>query len=86
MRDSQTPVGRREIARAFDIRGDGRCLKQLLREMAARGFGPGPRRKLSEPGQLPEVLPLEVTGVDDDGVALAAPLGWSEEAPRQPSS
>ncbi|MGB1006388.1 MAG: hypothetical protein ACPGVX_04390, partial [Thalassobaculaceae bacterium] len=54
VRDSQTPVGRREIARAFDIRGDGRmALKQLLREMAARGdLDLGPRRKLSEPGQL----------------------------------
>ena len=82
VRDSQVPVGRREIARAFDIRGDGRiALKQLLRDMAARGdLDLGPRRKLSEPGQLPSVLPLEVTGVDDDGLALAAPLGWSEES------
>lgn len=38
--DSPTPVGRREIARAFDIKGPMRAeLRGLLKEMADAGDG-----------------------------------------------
>ena len=47
IRDSATPVGKREIARAWSLKGDQRIeLKQLLRELrdSARSLPTAPRR------------------------------------------
>lgn len=79
-------AGKREIARAFNIKGGDRiALKELLRDMADDGLIAGSRRKLSRPGALPPVTVLEITGRDADGEFLARPAVWDEEhgpAPR----
>jgi ribonuclease R len=78
--------GKREIARAFGVKGGDRiALKQLLREMADSGLIAGSRRKLSRPGVLPPVTVLEITSRDADGEFIAKPAVWDEEhgpAPR----
>lgn len=81
--DSPTPVGRREIARAFDVKGPMRAeLRGLLKEMADAGdLDMGRKRKVAAPGALPEVTVLEVTGTDADGEVLARPVGRDEETP-----
>ncbi len=77
-------AGKRDIARAFAIKGaDRRALKALLAEMAEEGLLVGNRRQFRRPGRLPPVTVLEVTGFDDDGELLGEPLVWdTAEGPR----
>jgi ribonuclease R len=79
-------TGKREIARAFGIKGGDRiALKALLRDMTDDGMIAGSRRKLSRPGTLPPVTVLEITARDADGEFVARPAVWHEEngpAPR----
>jgi ribonuclease R len=81
VRDSDEPVGRREIARAFRITGhDREALKSVVRELERDGLIGEPRRRHGG-GQsgLPPVAVLEVTGLDDDGEPLARPHAWSDD-------
>jgi ribonuclease R len=79
-------AGKREIARAFGVKGADRiALKTLLRDMADDGQIAGSRRKLSRPGSLPPVTVLEITVRDADGEFIARPATWDDEhgpAPR----
>lgn len=76
--DAPGEVGKKEIARAFNIRGNDRiALKQLMREMADEGlFHRRRRRRVSHPDRLPSVAVVEITGVDTDGEVLAKPANW----------
>ena len=81
IRESPGPVGKREIARAFRVRGAGRAeLRRLLRELADEGLlaDRRPRRRGRE-GGLPKVTVIEVTGVDSDGELLGRPVVWHGE-------
>ena len=79
-------VGKREIARAFGIRGADRIdFKKMLREMADEGLIAGPRRKLRRPGNLPPVAVLEIIGRDEDGEYFARPATWDEDADGGPA-
>ena len=74
-------AGKREIARAFGIKGADRiALKALLREMTEEGLIAGSRRKLTRPGTLPSVTMLEITARDEDGEFLARPATWDDES------
>ena len=79
-------AGKREIARAFGVKGGDRiALKALLRDMADDGLIAGSRRKLTRPGVLPPVTVLEIVSRDADGEFIARPAAWDEEhgpAPR----
>ncbi len=83
IRESPGAVGKREIGRAFHIRGQDRlALKNLLRELREAGeLEPAPKRRLAPRGALPEVLALEVAEIDADGELLARPAVWRHEAP-----
>jgi len=84
IRESPSPVGKREIARAFRLRGDQRIeLKALLKELKQDGLlEPHEKRKVARPGALPAVAVLEVSAVDPDGELLARPVVWHrDEAP-----
>jgi len=84
IRESTTPVGKREIARAFQITGSDRIpLKAMLRELKAEGlFYGGKSRYASERGRVPNVCVLEVTDIDGDGELIARPVRWeSDTAP-----
>src|SRR5260221_6117528 len=86
VRDSPTPVGKREIARAFQITGADRIpLKAMLKELEQDGqIDRGRKRRLSRPGALPEVTVVEIAGIDPDGEVIARPVPWPEdEAPPQ---
>ena len=79
-------AGKREIARAFGVKGGDRiALKQLLRDMTDDGLIAGSRRKLMRPGTLPPVTVIEIVSRDADGEFIARPATWDEEqgpAPR----
>ncbi len=82
VRESPGKVGRREIARAFGIRGNERdALTELLRSLEAEGAIEGRRSRRRPPGTLPPVTVLEVDDLDPDGALLARPARWEEAAP-----
>jgi ribonuclease R len=64
--------GKREIARAFGVKGGDRiALKQLLAEMTEEGLLEGNRKRLKEPGTLPPVAVLEIVARDEEGELIA---------------
>ena len=78
VRDSSGPVGKREISRAFNIRGEDRArLNDILRDLRANGdLDRGRGRRFGEPGTLPKVCVIEVSGLDPDGDPVARPVTW----------
>lgn len=78
-------VGKKEIARAFNIRGDDRIkLKEMLSEMKRSGQieKSGLRgKKIIAADGLPELCPCEITGTDSDGELVARPINQSGDAP-----
>jgi ribonuclease R len=86
LRESDGKAGKREIARAFNVKGDARIgLKHLLNEMAAEGLLAGSKRELHEVGKLPPVTVLEITGRDSDGDLIARPAVWKHSDGEPPS-
>ncbi|MFS2010861.1 ribonuclease R [Azospirillum sp. CT11-132] len=82
IRSSTTPVGKREIARAFKLSGsaDRETLKDLLRELEADGaVERGRNKRMAPPQALPAVAVLLVTGADAEGELSARPLTWTGE-------
>ncbi len=72
-------IGRREIARAFGIKGADRIdLKRILKELAADGLIADSRRKMRKEA-LPQVGVIVIRGQDKNGGLTAAPLHWNEE-------
>ena len=79
IKDSPTPAGKREIARAFGLKGQEKIqLKALLRDMADEGLIDGRRTAYHEMGGLPKVTVLRVIEIED-GEAIAVPGNWSPE-------
>ncbi len=78
---SSHKTGKREIGKAFGIKGAQRVpFKQLLREMADEGLISSPRKKISRPGELPSVTVLAITHLDDEGDLIARPEKWSDDS------
>ena len=85
VRESPGKVGRREIARAFNIRGNDRAaLTELLRALEEEGAIEGRRARRRPAGTLPSVTVLEVEGLDSDGALTARPARWDEPDPPPP--
>jgi ribonuclease R len=76
IRESPTPVGKREIARAFHLKGSDRIpLKALLKELERQGeVDRGRNRRMGAAGQLPEVTVVQIIGPDADGDLWARPV------------
>ncbi|WP_259780037.1 ribonuclease R [Aestuariispira ectoiniformans] len=74
--NSPTPVGKRELTRAFHIKGamrnDFRALLKQLQDDGLIDRGRG--RKMGMPGALPEVGIIEITEIDLDGELIARPV------------
>jgi len=74
IRESPSPVGKREIARAFQLSGPDRgviatCLDELEeRGSIARGRG----RRYVAGNRIPSVAVLDVVGIDEDGEPVVA--------------
>ncbi len=66
--------GKREIAKAFALRGDDRVwLKDLLRDLQDEGLLEQKRKRHIRPGALPHVTVLDVIGRDDQGGLIGRP-------------
>ena len=79
VRGAKSKIGKREIARAFAVKGgDRRGLDELLRELVAERALAGDRRRLKEKGHLPPVAAIEITGRDSEGDLVGRPAQWDE--------
>ena len=73
--DNPTLSPKRDLARAFGLKGDARIdLKRLLRELEAEGTLTRTAKTYREPGTLPPVAVLQVLPPDADGDLFATPL------------
>lgn len=81
IRDNPDAAGKREIARAFRLDASQKMqLKKFLKELEADGVLERRRgRRYAEPGALPPVTVVEITGTDTDGEVLARPVAWEED-------
>nr|WP_292838340.1 ribonuclease R [Mesorhizobium sp.] len=74
--------GKREIAKAFSLRGDDRIwLKDMLRDLADEGLLEKSRKRHIRPGALPHVTVLEIFGRDSEGGLLARPTEYEGNDP-----
>ncbi|MEO6388551.1 MAG: VacB/RNase II family 3'-5' exoribonuclease [Croceibacterium sp.] len=76
---SDTPAGKREIARAFGLKGQEKiALKRLLKDMADEGLIDGQKSAFHRMGGVPKVTVLRVVDVED-GEAVAVPDAWQPD-------
>ncbi|TYO91489.1 ribonuclease R [Oceanicella actignis] len=83
IRDNPGAAGKRDIARAFGLKGPARVeLKRLLKEMAAEGLlEKRPRRALAPKGHMPSVAVLIALEPDASGDLFLEPQGWESDDP-----
>ncbi|MEJ2124847.1 MAG: RNB domain-containing ribonuclease, partial [Alphaproteobacteria bacterium] len=82
---SAVKVGKREIARAFNMKGEHRIvLKQILRELAEEGRIDKARKFIHPRDKLRPVGVLEVAGTDDNGDYYAVPIDWNAHSEGEP--
>jgi ribonuclease R len=85
LKGAREKVGKREIARAFSIKGGDRiALKRLLAEMSEEGLVAGTRKRLRERGSLPPVAALRIVAQDADGELVAEPAVWDRREGERP--
>ena len=78
--DNPTLTAKRDIAKAFGIKGAARIdLKRLLRELESEGHLEKRKKTYRDPERLPPVTVLQVSGQTPDGELLARPLEWHGE-------
>src|SRR5688500_8972981 len=83
IQSSDDPAGKREIARAFGLKGQDKiALKALLRDMGDEGLiDSAPGRAFHRMGGVPKVTVLRVVDVDESGRIWAVPERWEAEGP-----
>ncbi|MFC5068238.1 ribonuclease R [Flaviflagellibacter deserti] len=74
-------VGKRDIGRAFGIRGGAAkiALKAMLKELENEGSIDRHRGRVHKPGQMPPVVLADITSRTTDGELVAVPADWDEE-------
>jgi ribonuclease R len=82
---SDVPAGKREIARAFAVKGNEKvALKALLKDMADEGLiDSAPGRAFHKMGGVPKVTVLRIVDTDGDSV-FAVPENWQAEGKPPP--
>jgi ribonuclease R len=78
---SSIPAGKREIAKAFGLKGQEKIkLKALLKDMAEEGLIDGKKSAFHRMGGVPKVTTLKIVAIED-GDLIAEPDNWDPEAP-----
>ncbi len=84
IQSSDIPAGKREIAKAFGLKGQQKIkLKALLKDMAEEGLIDGKKSAFHRMGGVPKVTTLRIVDIDD-GELIAEPDNWDPEAPGKP--
>ncbi|MFO1148890.1 MAG: ribonuclease R [Alsobacter sp.] len=79
IRNAKSPVGKREIAREFGLKGDSKiALKRLVKDLEDEGVLAKRGKGLQRTGVLPPVVLAEIDGRDRDGDLTAKPVEWDE--------
>ena len=80
VRENPDAIARRDITRAFNIRGsDHKGMSKMFRQLEDEGLLGQKHRRAQEAGsELPPVGVIELTGLDPDGEMLARPQNWDE--------
>jgi ribonuclease R len=80
---SGQPAGKREIARAFGLKGNDKiALKKLLNDMGDEGLIETSRgRAFHQVGGIPKVTVLKIVEADEDGAIWARPETWEADTP-----
>ena len=82
IKDSPGRVGKRELARAFNLDAEQKLkLKKVLKKLKDTGQLQSNRKRFADPGALPPVTVVEVSGTDIDGELLARPVVWESDKP-----
>lgn len=87
LREHPEPLTKRDIARAFKIKGGENrvALKQILKQLEAEGaIKKQAGGAYSVPDGLPNVTSVEVTTISVDGEMYARPTDWNEELQGEP--
>ncbi|WP_375202672.1 ribonuclease R [Hyphococcus sp.] len=81
LKDADSEVARRDIARAFGVKGEARAdLRRLLKELDEEGaINLKGGKRIERADALPPVAPIDVMSVDDDGDLLCMPANWRGE-------
>lgn len=82
IRENPTLSAKRDLARAFGIKGSAARveLKRMLRELEDDGALERKRHTYRGAGTLPPVTLLKVLAPDDQGDIFAEPMEWTEDA------
>jgi len=84
IQSSDIPAGKREIAKAFGLKGQEKIkLKALLKDMAEDGLIDGKKSAFHRMGGVPKVTTLKIVDIDD-GELIAEPDNWDPDAPGKP--
>ncbi len=84
IQSSDIPAGKREIAKAFGLKGQEKIkLKALLKDMAEEGLIDGSKTAFHRMGGVPKVTTLKIVAIDE-GELIAEPDNWDPEAPGKP--
>lgn len=78
---SPTPVTKRDIARAFKLKGSGPrvALKKILKAMEDEGVITKQGGGYTIPEGLPGVMVVEISEIDIDGDVFCRPVEWSDK-------
>ncbi|WP_420861620.1 ribonuclease R [Algirhabdus cladophorae] len=80
--DNPTLTSKRDIAKAFGIKGAARIdLKRLLKELEAEGHLRKQKKTYRDPDKLPPVNVLQILPPNTDGDLFARPLEWQGDGP-----
>lgn len=78
---SPSRIGKREIARAFQIKGAARIqLKKLIKEMKEEGLITKPGKDISGTEDLPPVGVVIIEGLTEDGEPYGVPANWESKS------
>jgi ribonuclease R len=81
IQSSDIPAGKREITKAFGLKGQEKIkLKALLKDMAEDGLIDGKKSAFHRMGGVPKVATLKIVAIED-GDLIAEPDNWDPEAP-----
>ncbi len=73
------PAGKREIAKAFGLKGQEKItLKALLKDMAEEGLIDGKKTAYHRMGGVPKVTVLKIVAIED-GEAIGEPESWEPD-------
>ena len=82
IKDNPKKSSKREIAKAFGIKGSMRVeLKQVLKELTLSGEIDKNKKSFKNPNQLPSVCILQMMASTSDGDLFARPVDWKGDEP-----